>query len=299
LSLRATDAAAAAENFQKAIDTQRGVAIDRPMLTNLLVGRAAVLRELNNPAEAVDCLREAFDISRGHAEAETGPHALGPDVILYYLGCTQRQLGDSAAAERLLREAAETCDPRRPERPLAWIDWIDLLLELHTKSEPGEAEKWIEKLADGARQIELFRNESPTIFNRIGADLAAAALAIARGELDAAEPLIQSAVDTSRNEAGIRGSARALGRAECFRADVLIRRGRFREAERLLLLIDRAAWADYLWRTISSAIAAIARTSALTTIVTDPRVIWRCTSGGNSRLATGPHFLHWKEPTAE
>ncbi len=237
MSLRATDPAAAAEHFRKAIETQRGVAIDRIAITDVHFRRAVALREIGRAAEAADCLREAFDVSKHHAETELGPAELGPEVILYYLACTERQLGNLAEANRLLRETTEICDPRRPERPIAWIDWIDLLLELHESADPSEASTHLDEIAAAVRQLEQFRKESPTAANRVSADLAAAALHIARGELNAAEPLIQSAFEGSRKA----GARRAVGRAECLRADLFIRRRRFDAAERLLLTLDRAA----------------------------------------------------------
>jgi tetratricopeptide (TPR) repeat protein len=240
MSLRSTDPAAAAESFRSAIDSQRGIAADRPVMTGLLLQRAASLREIGRTDDAADCLREASDLSRGHAEIDSEPREIAPEVILYYLACTERQRGDLATANRLLREAAETCDSNRADRPLAWFDWIDLLLELHETADSADAAKYLEQIAGAAQQLDDFRLESPTAINRVGADLAAAAHEIARGNLDAAEPLIRSSAEATRKA----GVLRAAGRAECLRADMLIRRRRFEDAERLLLNLDRAARAQ-------------------------------------------------------
>jgi serine/threonine protein kinase/tetratricopeptide (TPR) repeat protein len=248
MPLRATGPAAAAESFQRAIDAQRGIAPDQPIMTALLLLRAASLREIGQADEAAECLREASDVlrrhahdlSRGHGTIDSEPREIAPEVVLYYLACTERQRGDLAAADRLLREAAETCDPSRADRPLAWIDWIDVLLERHDSATPADAATHLEQITAAARQLAAFHSEAPNTINRVGADLAAAALELARGNLDAAEPLIQSSFESARKA----GLLRALGRSECLRADILFRRQRFQDAERLLLVLDRAARAQ-------------------------------------------------------
>jgi tetratricopeptide (TPR) repeat protein len=237
MPLRSTDPAAAAESFQRAIDAQRGLAPDQPIMTALLLHRAASLREIGRADEAAECLREASDLSRGHGTIDSESREIASEVVLYYLACAERQRGDLAAADRLLRAAIEISDPGRADRPLAWLDWIDVLLELHDTAAPDDAAKHIEQIAAAARQLAAFHSESATTLNRVGADLAAAALEIARGNLDAAEPLIQTSSAAARKA----GNLRAFGRAECLRADVLIRRHRFEDAERLLVILDRAA----------------------------------------------------------